>query len=136
MANDGCYLLKEVRKDRECERLYCNVIILVNGVKFFGHRFLLGSVSGYFNCMFRCKLKERYTYEVVIYGPYDAKLTAETVHLVFQYIYTGVLKVTDRDVFDVLFAADYLDIAHLKGICLDYLQTSLSDNMWMDIPVR
>ena len=121
MAVYNGHLLDFLNKDRNGEKLFCDVIINVGREKFYGHRFLLDIASGYFRRMFRSFLIERYTNEVTIFGPHDDELTADTMERIFQYIYTREIDITKNNVYDILFAADYLDIKKLKYICLDFL---------------
>ena len=48
----GGVLLEKLDQDRVVEKKYCNVTITVDDCSFQGHRFLLGTVCGYFRQIF------------------------------------------------------------------------------------
>ena len=73
----GGALLKKFNQDRLGKKAYCNVIINVCGVKYDGHKFLLGAVSGYFDNMFQSNFLERSSDEIVIRGPPGNEFTSE-----------------------------------------------------------
>ena len=118
---DTCFL-KKLNKDRLCEKLFCDVALNVRGAKFLCHRFVLCQSSGYFRRMFRSRLEECGQCEVKILGPLDDELEPNTMQQILEFIYTGNVRIQDDNVYEILFAADYLDICKLKLLCFDYIR--------------
>ena len=53
----------------------------------------------------------------------DESISAATLKIVLDSIYSGDLQVNDENVLDVLVAADHLQVASVVQHCCDYLQT-------------
>ena len=120
----------KLNADRCIERLYCNVIVIVDGSHFHCHRFILAIASRYFDTMFRTQFIEKSCKEVAVYGPFGSALTAQTMKLVLKYIYTEKLYLCQENIFDILCASDYLEMDQLKEKCVDYLCINLTGTTW------
>lgn len=126
-------LLEKLNKDRLGEKLYCDIIIVTDNMKFHCHRFLLGSVSGYFQGLFRNRFKDSRKHELVIYYPAVYDIHSSAIELVYTYIYTERIDLTDGNIWPVLLTSEYLDIKQLKLVCFEYLKSVLSKKTWLGI---
>ena len=125
-------LLEVLNKDRVGERFYCNVKLDVQGVIFYGHQFLLGSTSGYFERVFRSRFKENLTDVIVISGPLIYEITPQTMELVLVYIYTETIILEHENIVPIAMAADYLDVKQLMSVCISFLKDSITSHTWLD----
>lgn len=126
-------LLEKFNTDRLGKKVYCDVIVNVGGVKFHGHRFLLGIVSGYFDRLFGNNFKESACTEINLQSPYGIDFTSATMDIVLDFIYTENALFTNDNIYDVLMVANYLDIPSLENACIDFLGSLLSKKTWLNI---
>ena len=99
---------------------FIDVHLKVGDELFPAHRIVLAANSDYFNAMFAHGMKES-NQEVIELK--DEDITAETLKIVLDSIYSGDLHVNNENVFEVLLAADPLQVTSVVKQCCDYLQT-------------
>ena len=87
---------------------------------FSAHRIVLAASSDYFQAMFAHGMKES-NQEVIELK--DESISAAALKIVLDSIYSGDLQVSDENVFEVLVAADHLQVTSVVQQCCDYLQT-------------
>ena len=64
----------------------------------------------------------------------DEGISAAALKIVLDYsIYSGDLQVNDEKVFQVLVAADHLQVTSVVQKCCDYLQTQVVDQLRFDV---
>ena len=86
---------------------FIDVHLKVSEEVFSAHRIVLAASSDYFHAMFTHEMKES-NQEVVELK--DESISAATLKIVLDSIYSGDLQVNDENVLDVLVAADHLQV--------------------------
>ncbi|XP_068740718.1 kelch-like protein 12 [Montipora capricornis] len=99
---------------------FIDVRLKVGDDEFPAHRIVLAANSDYFHAMFAHGMKES-NQEVIELK--DENISAAAVKIVMDTIYSGELNVNDENVFEVLPAADHLQVTSVIQQCCDYLQT-------------
>ena len=112
-------LLSKCAQFRE-EGEFIDVRLKVGEDVFLAHRIVLAANSDYFHAMFAHGMKES-NQEVIELK--DKSISAAAIKIVMDSIYSGDLHVNDENVFEVLLAADHLQVTSVVEQCCDYLQT-------------
>ena len=99
---------------------FIDVRLKVGEDLFPAHRIVLAANSDYFHAMFAHGMKES-NQEVI--ELIDENISAEALKIVMDTIYSGDLHVNDENVFEVLIAADHLQVESVVKQCCEYLQT-------------
>ena len=63
----------------------------------------------------------------------DESISAAALKIVLDSIYSGDLPVNDENIFEVLVAADHLQVTSVVQQCCDYLQTQFVDQLRFDV---
>ena len=119
MATHSDILSSKCAQFRE-QGKFIDVHLKVSEEVFSAHRIVLAASSDYFHAMFTHEMKEP-NQEVVELK--DESISAATLKIVLDSIYSGDLQVNDENVLDVLVAADHLQVTSVVQHCCDYLQT-------------
>ena len=99
---------------------FIDVGLKVGEEVFSAHRIVLAASSDYFHAMFANGMKES-TQEVIELK--DESISPAVLKIVLDSIYSGDLHVNDENIFEVLLAADHLQVTSVVQQCCDYLQT-------------
>ena len=94
------------------------------------HPIVLAASSDYFHAMFAHGMKEL-NQEVIELK--DENISAAALKIVLDSIYSGNLQVNDENVFEVLVAANHLQVTSAVQQCCDYLQTQFIDQLRFDV---
>ena len=113
-------LLSKCAQFRE-QREFIDVRLKVGEEEFPAHRIVLAANSDYFHAMFVHGMKES-KQEVIELK--DKTISATTLKIVMDSIYSGKLDVNDENVFEVLLTADHLQVKSVVEQCCNYLQTT------------
>ena len=109
---------------------FIDVGLKVGEEVFSAHRIVLAASSDYFHAMFAHGMKES-NQEVIELK--DESISTDALKIVLDSIYSGDLLVTDETVFDVLVAADHLQVTSVVQQCCEYLQTQFVDQLRFDV---
>ena len=99
---------------------FVDVRLKVGEDVFPAHRIVLAANSDYFHAMFTHGMKES-NQEVIELK--DENISAAALKIVMDSIYSGDVHVNDENVFEVLLAADHLQVTSVVQRCCDYLNT-------------
>ena len=123
-------LLEYASKNRTAG-FFNDVSIITENVSIPANRMVLSCYSTVFERMFKIDMKEKYESNATVSG-----VGAEPLKLLIDYMYTGSITVTSDNVFDLLAAADYLQMDEVKEWCFNFLDSSLkSDNCFSILAV-
>ena len=114
-------LLSKYSKYREEDHLI-DVRLKVDEDIFPAHRVVLAANSEYFYAMFTDRMKES-NQEVIELK--DESVTPDILKIVIDFIYTGDLHITEENVFEVLAAADHLQVTNVVRQCCHFLLTEV-----------
>ena len=117
VAHSEILLLKCAQFKEQGE--FIDVHLKVGEELFSAHRIVLAASSDYFHAMFAHGMKES-NQEVIELK--DESISAAALKIVLESIYSGDLQVNDENVFEVLVAADHLQVKTVVQQCCDYLQ--------------
>ena len=109
---------------------FIDVGLKVGEEVFSAHRIVLAASSDYFHAMFAHGMKES-NQEVIELK--DESISAAALKIVLDSIYSGDLQVNDENIFEVLVAADHLQVTGAVQQCCDYLQTQFVDQLRFDV---
>ena len=109
---------------------FIDVGLKVGEEVFSAHRIVLAASSDYFHAMFAHGMKES-NQEVIELK--DESISAAALKIVLDSIYSGDLQVNDENIFEVLVAADHLQVTSAVQQCCDYLQTQFVDQLRFDV---
>ena len=119
MVSHSEILLSKCAQFRE-EGEFIDVRLKVGEDVFPAHRIVLAANSDYFHAMFACGMKES-NQEVIELK--DESISAAALKIVMDSMYSEDLHVNDENVFEVLLAADNLQVTNVVEQCCNYLQT-------------
>ena len=101
------------------EGQFVDVRLKVREDIFPAHRIVLAANSDYFHAMFTDGMKES-NQEVIELK--DESISPDALGIVMDSIYTGDLRVNEENVFEVLAAADHLQVTTVVQQCCDFLK--------------
>ena len=129
MVGHSEILLSKCAQFRE-QGEFIDVGLKVGEEEFSAHRIVLAASSDYFHAMFAHGMKES-NQEVIELK--DESISAAALKIVLDSIYSGDLQVNDENIFEVLVAADHLQVTSAVQQCCDYLQTQFVDQLRFDV---
>ena len=129
MGGHSEILLSKCAQFRE-QGEFIDVGLKVGEEVFSAHRIVLAASSDYFHAMFAHGMKEL-NQEVIELK--DESISGAALKIVLDSIYSGDLQVSDENIFEVLVAADHLQVTSAVQQCCDYLQTHFVDQLRFDV---
>ncbi|XP_045706217.1 kelch repeat and BTB domain-containing protein 12 [Phyllostomus hastatus] len=108
-------LLNKIKNMKELAEMI-DVVIIAEGEKFPCHRLILSVFSPYFKAMFTCGLLECAQREVILYD-----ITAESVSVILNYMYSAVLEINNANVQTVAMAAYFMQMEEVFSVCQKYM---------------
>ena len=118
-------ILKNLEKDRKGEQDFCDVVIRTENRNFSAHKCVVAAAAPFFHRMFSSKMKESYESKATI-----TTISPEIMEVILDFIYTCTLNINDDNVYEILCAADYLQMQNIKDFCSFYLRESTSEDNW------
>ena len=115
-------ILGYANEDIENTGLFVDVTIAVGNVTIPANKLILSCCSKVFEKMFKTEMKERYESTINMTGSMD-ELSARAL---IDFIYTGVVIISNDNVLRLLAAADYLQMEEVKQFCVDFLESILT----------
>uniref|UniRef100_A0A8C4QD25 Kelch like family member 12 n=1 Tax=Eptatretus burgeri TaxID=7764 RepID=A0A8C4QD25_EPTBU len=106
----------------------CDVTLRVDDEDFPAHRIVLAACSDYFCAMFTNELKEKDKPRVDLQG-----LTASTMEILLDFVYTETVHVTVENVQELLPAACLLQLKGVKQACCEFLESQLDPSNCLGI---
>ena len=129
MVGHSEILLSKCAQFRE-QGEFIDVGLKVGEEIFSAHRIVLAASGDHFHAMFARGMKES-NQEVIELK--DESISAAALKIVLDSIYSGDLQVNDENIFEVLVAADHLQVTSAVQQCCDYLQTQFVDQLRFDV---
>ncbi|XP_047638429.1 kelch repeat and BTB domain-containing protein 12 [Phacochoerus africanus] len=111
----GLYLLNKIKNMRELAEMI-DVVLIAEEEKFPCHRLVLAAFSPYFKAMFTCGLLECTQREVILYD-----ITAESVSVILNYMYSAALEISNANVQTVAMAAYFMQMEEVFQVCQKYM---------------
>ncbi|MEE6502172.1 hypothetical protein FKM82_004431 [Ascaphus truei] len=111
----GVHLLEHIDRMREAAELI-DVALVAEGQVFPCHRVVLASFSPYFRVMFTCGLMECNQKEVTLHD-----ITAGSVSIILEYMYSAQLNISNLTVQSVATAAFFMQMEDIFGMCQSYM---------------
>ncbi|XP_019392387.1 PREDICTED: kelch repeat and BTB domain-containing protein 12 [Crocodylus porosus] len=108
-------LLDQINGMKELTQMI-DVVLVAEGEKFPCHKLILAAFSPYFKAMFTCGLLECTQREVVLYD-----ISAESVSIILNYMYSADLHLTHLNVQNVAVAAYFLQMEDIFSACEKYM---------------
>ncbi|XP_072366925.1 actin-binding protein IPP isoform X2 [Scyliorhinus torazame] len=109
-------LLAQINRLRARED-FCDVQLQVKEQLFSVHKLILAASSPYFAVLFAGGMQEASKDLIQIHG-----IEAETFRLLLEFIYTGIIDVSIKNVQEVILAADMLQLTEIVNMCSDFLK--------------
>ncbi|KAM9340226.1 kelch-like protein 10 [Symphorus nematophorus] len=108
-----------VYNDLRLEGHFCDAVIKVKDVEFPVHKVILCKCSPYFRALFiHWSTPDKKVFEI-------PGLSPDMMQLIIEFAYTGFLSITERNVQELLMAADQLNVMDVVQACCDFLAEQL-----------
>ncbi|XP_056280146.1 kelch-like protein 12 isoform X1 [Pseudoliparis swirei] len=120
MTNSHAKSILNAMNSLRKSNILCDITLRVENTDFPAHRIVLAACSDYFCAMFTSELAEKGKSFVDIQG-----LTASTMDILLDFVYTETVLVTVENVQELLPAACLLQLKGVKRACCDFLESQL-----------
>uniref|UniRef100_H3CPM2 Kelch-like family member 3 n=1 Tax=Tetraodon nigroviridis TaxID=99883 RepID=H3CPM2_TETNG len=110
----------QLMNDLRSKQILCDVQLVAGSVEVAAHRVVLASCSPYFCAMFTGNMSESKAGRVEI-----REVDGQTLRTLVDYIYTAEIEVTEDNVQVLLPAASLLQLADVRQVCCEFLQSQL-----------
>ena len=114
-------LLSKMSEMRDSQTL-TDVTLKVCGKSFDAHRVVLAASSKYFCAMFTARMRESFQNEIELK---DDSLTSAALQIILDFVYRSGINITEDNVFEVLGAADHLQMTSVSDNCWEFMSETL-----------
>ena len=114
-------LLSKMSEMRDSRSL-TDVTLKVCEKSFDAHRVVLAASSEYFSAMFTGGMQEGSQKEIELK---DDSLTPAALQIILDFVYKSEINITEENVFEVLGAADHLQMTSVIEMCSEFISESL-----------
>lgn len=118
-AKDHMGAINHMRLQGEC----CDVTLEASGFEYKAHKCVLAAASDYFKAMFTSQMREKCMNCISLTEVCENEVHAPDI---FDYIYTGDMTLSDRNVWPILHLSMYYQIQTLTELCQNYLISRVS----------
>jgi len=125
----SCEMLSELNKFRTSE-LFTDAILCVGSEEYPCHRNVLAVSSPYFRAMFSLDLREGRETRISF-----NEISAATLKMVLDYVYTGCVEITVDNAQELLGAASLFQYPAIMDACCDFLDKHLHFSCRLDLVV-
>ena len=99
-----------------------DVTLKICGKFFDAHRVVLAASSEYFCAMFTARMRESFQKEIELR---DNSVTPAALQIILDFVYKSEINVTEENVFEVLGAADHLQMTSVIDKCWEFMSETL-----------
>lgn len=99
----------------------CDATLLVNGKELKAHRVVLASCSQYFESMFIGEFAEPLDEPIMI-----EEISDDTLQTMVDFAYTSRIKLTEKNIYSVFEAADFLQFSGVRGACFKFFKQQIN----------
>ncbi|XP_032355078.1 kelch-like protein 26 isoform X2 [Etheostoma spectabile] len=110
------------------DRVWCDVILDVDGALLHVHRVILAASSDYFRGMFTCGMRE--SYQTCVALPF---LLASELEPLISFSYSGTLPLSWDCVFEITCTALQLQFQSALLLCLDFMRKEMDASSCLDV---
>ena len=121
-------LLKSLDKQRRKGTL-CDISLYIGNKEFFAHKCILAVFCPYFEIMFSGSFREETQASIDID---KTPITAESLEIVLNAVYSGRLDVNANNIVDVVVAMDFLLMKRFLPLCEQFLIDHASQENWFE----
>ena len=109
-------VMMKLNQDRKTDAKYSDFRISADGSTFPIHKSIVGPQSEYFDAMFFSAMKEQYLHEATVEG-----IAKDIIAHILDFFYSGTIEITSSNVYEMMKAANYLNISAIKTFCTEFL---------------
>ena len=127
-ANDHSQKLLQYVEEQRKQGSFNDVTIIADKQSIPCNKLVLSCYSKFFEMLFRTNFKEKYQNQVEING-FDGQI----IELIIDYIYSGSVKIENKNVMDIVSASDYLQLDSLKHFCFEFLESEVTAENCLEV---
>ena len=116
-------VLIKLNEDRVWSKEFCDFTIFIKGREFPVHKCILAVASEFFKRLFATNMKEKYQNFI----EFKTEVRPEEMEIILYFIYGNSNISSSVNIYEVLKAADFLQIPDLIVFCKEYAKTHLSE---------
>ncbi|XP_076799689.1 kelch-like protein 23 [Clavelina lepadiformis] len=120
-SNHSTEILLKLNEERKSYGDHCDATLWVGAHVFPIHKCVICVFADFFQNMFTLEMKEKQDNKADVKG-----ISVDTMETILNFIYTSEITITNYNVYDVLAAADYMQIPYIKEYCQTFLFETVS----------